>query len=553
AVDGSRLWQWWWEHNKDRYLARAAERGRINPGSAYYWFGAGAKYPPREIVPVSESQRDSTVLTTLRAGLRDRDASVRCEACIALGRVGSIPVAAKDKQKGQPDDLVARELIAVLEKEPTTTPQNREVRRSACLAIGISGNADACDYLLRTFAKATPDGRANRVIAFGLARHAPAIATLVEMLPKASREKPTEEQLAAVHALGLYGPSIVPELEKSGALRTLEKLANPNLAEDTAIQAVTALGRLQQGLKEVKHAYQSGKSLDLRWAAVLAMAFYAHDEKDASEAAKTLTTKCYKDGEGQTKNFSVLACGDLAWRLDPNSRVRESLLKHLREAIDVKDNYVRSCASVALGLAGDATSVAAIAGLLEDASASDYTVAAACLALGLLRSTEHAELVKNAVLLKPKWNADARGYAALGLALMGDTTRIDELREFHARRDLNDKTLRQTPLAIGVLGGKSEVKLLVEGFSKGWKQNDRHAASNAAFGLGWMRDESAVGELSNLATKSGERAVRGMAIVALGYCAARDKVTPLSRCIENASFRNKFNHWELLEYIGAIL
>ena len=71
AFDGKRLWNWWWEHNKDRFLARLTAPGRINAGSAYYWFGGGAKFPPRELVPVSQTFIQTQAFPALKVRLKD--------------------------------------------------------------------------------------------------------------------------------------------------------------------------------------------------------------------------------------------------------------------------------------------------------------------------------------------------------------------------------------------------------------------------------------------------------------------------------------------------
>jgi HEAT repeat protein len=180
-------------------------------------------------------------------------------------------------------------------------------------------------------------------------------------------------------------------------------------------------------------------------------------------------------------------------------------------------------------------------------------VSAACVGLGLLKATEHADSIRDNVLLKKSWDDDTRGYAALGIALMGDTTRTDELKRFAADKSLNDKTKRQLPLALGILGDKGDVRALVQFFAKNWKKNERYEVSNAAFGLSWIKDQGAVEQLVALAEKSPDADVRGMAVIALGYVSAQDRISPLSRCYENANHRNSFSGWKLLLELSQIL
>jgi hypothetical protein len=42
-------------------------------------------------------------------------------------------------------------------------------------------------------------------------------------------------------------------------------------------------------------------------------------------------------------------------------------------------------------------------------------------------------------------------------------------------------------------------------------------------------------------------------VVALGYCGARDRVSPLTRCSANTSHRNRYGGWRLLAWIAGIL
>ena len=180
-------------------------------------------------------------------------------------------------------------------------------------------------------------------------------------------------------------------------------------------------------------------------------------------------------------------------------------------------------------------------------------VAAACVALGLLKASEHADAIRDQVMLQSKWKADTRGYAVLGLALMGDTTRVGEIQKFSHHR-LSKETMRQLPLALGLIGDKRNISSLTRFFSRSWKTNRRHEASNAAFGLSWIKDQRSVSQLIRVIdNKRAGEAVRGMAIIALGYSAARDRVSPLAALYENMSHRDGFAGWAMLSQIARIL
>ena len=162
--------------------------------------------------------------------------------------------------------------------------------------------------------------------------------------------------------------------------------------------------------------------------------------------------------------------GELASHVNPNSKLYDKLVKFIKaEALEKKNNYTRSCAAIALGVANDKKAIPQIAALLTDTTVQPHVVAAACVGLGLLRADNHVDLMISTVLRSKKWDADARGYAALGIALAGDTTRTKELVSFARTSSLNDKTLRQMPLAIGVIGDRGDVALMVRYFAKQWK------------------------------------------------------------------------------------
>jgi HEAT repeat protein len=520
-------------------------------GSSYYWFGGGAKYPPRDIVAPSAKQKASAVFARLKASLHgDSSAAVRAEAAIALGRLGVIAADEKQKQEKQPDNLVVRELIAALEKD-----QSPDVRWSATLALGMTRDKDAAAYLRRTYDKRVADEKPEALVALGLAYDTEAIKLLVGELPKSGRAREALA-VAAVHGLGLLGPSALKEIEAAGGVKRMLDLVDPRGHDPLQAQVLRTLSLLQIGRKDVARMVATSPSKNIQWMAILSLANYTADEKEAEAAFKVLEgDDGIGAGEAQTKSFSVIAMGRLAGSLDPNSKLRDKILKFIRkEALEPrKNNYTRSCGALAMGLAGDRSAIPAIAALLTDTTAQDHVVSAACVALGLLKATDQANAIRDEVMLKTRWDADTRGYAALGIALMGDTTRVAELKQFARDKALNDKTRRQLPLALGILGDQADVKPLINFFAKNWKKNERYEVSNAAFGLSWIKDQSAVEQLAGMAEKSPDADVRGMSVIALGYVGAQDRVSPLARCYENACHRDRFAFWDLLFRISQVL
>jgi HEAT repeat protein len=335
----------------------------------------------------------------------------------------------------------------------------------------------------------------------------------------------------------------------------MTKLVDPKGNDALQAQLARTFSLLQTERREVVRL-SSSASTNVSWMAILSLANYTRDEKEADGAFKALQgDNCFGAGDSQSKSFAVIAMGRLADGLDPNSKLRDKILKFIRtEALEPrKNNYTRSCAALAMGIAGDRSAIPAISALLTDTTSQDHVLAAACLALGLLKATDEADSIRDNVLLKKRWEGHTRAYAALGIALMGDTTRLEELKRFSTDKSLTDKTKRLLPLALAILGDRADVKALIQSFAKLWNKSEGLQISSAAFGLSWIKDQSAVDQLVALAEKSPEAEVRGMAVIALGYVGARDRVSPLVRCYENASHHNRFANWDVLYEISLIL
>jgi HEAT repeat protein len=538
AVDGHVLWQFWWELNKDRYLARVAARQQANAGSALYWFGAVAKYPPRDLVPVSAAQRKARILKALAARLRkDPHAAVRAEAAIALGRLGEIP---------NGENAVTRELTRALDRDP-----HPEVRASVIVALGISGDPAGGRFLMERFDKLGAE-RPYVNLAFGLARYRPAAHLLLLQIPRRSRgRRATDATVSAVHALGLLGD---PAAIGTAGVERLAALVDRHGDDRAVMQAVRTLSLLGVEAGTVARLAEDKCSKNKRWAALLALAHYSSDDAGAVAAARVLRgRRGFRSGDNQDKCFSVLALGELAAGLDPNGALRHQLLAFLRtDALQSPNEHVRACAAIALGVAQDPSSIRDLAGLLTDPAAQNHVVAAACVALGLLGATRHADTIKRKVMLPRRRDDDTRGYAALALALMGATPCIGELHAFATSPSVTERARRQLPLALSVLATGRDAARLTGFFERGWKHHERHAASNAAFGFAWLRDRGAINRLVRL-TRSRDASVRGMAVIALGHCSARDPVSPLARCYANTSHRDRYGGWRLLEWISGIL
>ena len=291
--------------------------------------------------------------------------------------------------------------------------------------------------------------------------------------------------------------------------------------------------------------------MPIRWAALLGLACYTAPEATVDAARLLAGRDGMKSGDTQTQVFAMLAAGDLARHLDGSSKARKALLKSLRERVRSNHNMTSSAAAVALGVARDRAAIDDIVAIIGK-SKDDIVLGGCFLALGLLGAHKQASLLDDTAIAATRRAGHARGYGALGLALTGDTTRVDRLLVFQRRAFTDRYARRQSPLAIGVLGDNSEVEQLVALVSSQPRRRDREIASSAAYALGWIRDQRAVRPLAELAMTHRDRNVRGMAVIALGYVAARDRNHPLQRLMENMSHRQDYG-WRVLKAIAGIL
>jgi HEAT repeat protein len=466
-----------------------------------------------------------------------------------------VPANEAEAKESASNDKISNNMCARVLTQLLHAEKDPDLRRHAILGIGLTGDPKAGQSLLGIYRELPPEIQPDALIALGLARLPDAIPLLVELLPKSARND-AEPELAAIHALGLYGREFVEEIEKAKrgketGIEILEDLASSRSAKDpTKAQAITSLARLGAGIKDVTHAVKE-RSVAVKNAAILVLPEYSTDEKDAATAWKALKSG-YK-GSQQTKSFVILATGDLAGRLDENSKTREQALKwlHDKKQLGSNDNYTRACSALALGVAGDQTAAPAIADMLQNTTIDHYVAGACSVALGLLKQAAMADIVVSRVV-KGKFNADAKGYGLIGLALMGDTTRVDLVLDA-AKKEQQKETARQAPLAIGVLGDRRQTRTLTEYFSNSWKQKDRYPVSNAAFGQGWIRDAESVDGLLKLASTSPDAGVRAMAAIALGYVGATDPVNGLTRCFAGTNYKKDFVGFQTLFHISTIL
>jgi HEAT repeat protein len=513
-------WEWWWAMNSVRYLNLAATLRRERPGSAE---AGEIRNDNPEYIAVSRRELERLrreILPFLQHSLHDESADVRTAALIAVAKCGA-----------------AGALQAIL---PALNDDDVSVRESACLALGILGDGDAVQMLAaiaantasgrRTFGR---DGdiplatRACAALAIGLigdrvplgdGAGASALRTLA-----APGAPSVEVRLAAIMAIGIGRVT-------QAAPHLIVLVRDASESDGVRARALTALGKLgDRSAVSCARVALRDKSSNVRRSAAIALGLLGN--ANDGELIEALM-KCAKTGPDRgERNFAILALGRLGGR---------SVRPFLRRLITSSDGFERAYGALALGLmAGaprDAESVEDGVLLHREllASRSSRITGAYAIALGLAgHSAAAADLCE--ILRHEGGNPRLRALAAQALGMMRSQDATDLLREqvLHAS-DVGVRT--SAAIALGLLGDDRAVRVLNEVLrASGGNVTIQTAALR---GLGLVGDRDAIGELGRALMSAHGRSdqARIFAASALGLMSDKDDVPVLPQIFEDENY-----------------
>src|SRR5262245_36881467 len=159
----------------------------------------------------------------------------------------------------------------------------------------------------------------------------------------------------------------------------------------------------------------------------------------------------------------------------------------------------------------------ALGSALDDERSPDR-LGAYALGAGLARSPDCAERLSK--LLEKQLPDELRGQVALGLALLGEKTAIEPLREIVSDSKYRPELLRQAAIALAILGDRDVVPQLA-GLLKEARSIATQAAISAA--LGFVGDRRSVDPLlALLGDRFATEKARAFAAVALGNAADKE-------------------------------
>ena len=563
-------WGLWWQMNLATYLALKAHVHSLDVGTGSEgWFLGNGNKPEAATLRPSDTQVRTSVVPALLAVLEGGKAGndLTTGALVALAKIGESP----DGSDG------ARIEAALMRSLPHG---NQEIRETAAVALGILASPRAIPTLAhllwdtptgRKSVKASEvDYRTRSFAAYGLgligARAEREIDRMlvVSVLRRALEGDDTRSrdlEVACLVSLGLVPLATIetpvaaasdesppPESSRLAQLAFVFEILSDKRREKLArAQCPVTLARLLDGLPEPQLARERARVAayllevverdtdvpELVQSCILALgAIGTNDGKDELDAhIRRALANVPRGYEPQARGFALMAAAELGARMgrdDPSQGVddvRELLVRELSTGKNTLKPWAGLASGVLChGLAQQGTKHPAVETLrrvlrvtLEDEN-SPLNVGAYALGAGLARSTDCAPRMLE--LVEQELVEDARGQVAIGLGLLGSPAAVPPLRKIVTESRYRPELLRQSAMALGLLGDK-DIGLQLAAMLK----DARSLASQAAIAtaLGFIGDRRSIEPLLALLTDENvsERA-RAFAAVALGNVADKE-------------------------------
>lgn len=558
-------WSFWWEFNKDPFLdlKRSVHSAATVTGSDAWFLGNGEKIQSRDSLRPTEAQVRDSIAPALLAALEGETNSDVVTGClIALAKIGDPP-----EESG--DSPIGLRLASYL------SSPNQEISETAAVALGILGNPTRIE-LLGSLLDDTPQGRASvarhevplrtrafAAYALGLvgarctreedrkvivqrlrahletrdqrARDLPVACVIaLGLTPLATLEAPAGAPPEAgrtaqvEYLLSFLADESQPELVRAHVPTALARLIAPELPRSLGEALRTRVG---SALLELV-AERSKASAPIQQSATLALGLIGSNDLAAPLDRSTIEAliRLAADGEVQTRLFALMSLARVGGRTRPDAqdaeggteRVAKALLRVLAEGKGQAPSWAAlACGVLARSLASDGVQSSRIAGLQvavrtalrEERSAE--RIGALAVAAGVMRDLEAApELL---LRLSSVREEDARGYVALGLGLMNARNALEPIQAIVAEARFRPGLLKQSAIALGLLGDKNAVGVLAEQLADAKGLATQASLSMA---LGFIGDRRSVEPLvAMLRSKEVTERARGFAAAALGIVA----------------------------------
>lgn len=516
---GMDSWLFWWNANRDRFLRlrdRLALRG-ASSSSPLHLTGKGRRDKRQGSRRPTDAQLEQVILPTLETLLSEDQADILDSSLLSLAR--SAP-------EHHADALVDRARGLLAHRELS-------VRSTAALALGVLGRADAADDLAALLAD---DSTGRRLVGGGqvaslVRAHAALSLGLLgrpESLLHAARNLPDSERnvkASALVGLGLIGADHPLARQVAADLTAL--LLEPRTAPIFAAQLPVALGRLgaREQLPVLVERFLDRDTDDLVRQS-LALAFGQLATLGDGEVVQALQDYVAEGRDAPTRHFALVALAEMGARSDHMDHVEQHLalrdLLHRELSGKGSSQQARSWAALALALHTrahvdlQAVAVDRLQDAYDDESDPEHKGAMA-IALGLLGSRASTEALLTD--LRGSGDQGLQGHLALALGLIDHGPAAEDLRRLCTDRRSGPELRLSAAMALGLLGDRTTVGLLVETLTEAATLGVAAASAKA---LGLIGDQAAVEGLRGVALADDKPAItRGFAAVALGLLGER--------------------------------
>jgi HEAT repeat protein len=521
-------WDWWWDLNEERFLnlknkvrseAKASDNADTFLGEEASGEG-GAAVTTRII--------RKKILPVLKQAIKDDYYDARSGALIAVGKVG------------YPGDADILDAI-----KGYLNDKDKQVRESSCLALGVLGNKDSVEFLMkvvrndkeakRAMGRGTSDilnrTRAFAAVAVGLIGSRDGLDDKVvdDLLMEAKRDikGDVDRGVGPALALGLIkSEKAVPGM--------VELFANPEANDYVRAHVGVALGKVgaRTAIRQLVKGLTDKKTHVCRSSAIALGLLTPPDDK---KTIKKLRQYAKAAPDRATRNFCIMALGEIG-----GNDAKALLMGLVKKGKNVHD---RTFGALALGVAGfnkEDGSNREMGKLILDrykSTKSDGEKGAYAIALGLLEYLPPREFL--AKDLESAGHQALKGPVCTALGLMNDRNAIPAIQALVKQR--GDPDLRKrAAIALGLLKDPEAVDTLKGVIESNVKSKAVLGAATVA--LGYVGDSRAVPILAQMLSKDdagvyfSKNVTRAFATVALGFLGDKDPIPMLSKVQENSNY-----------------
>lgn len=577
-------WSFWWEFNKEPYLALKSkiQSGAPKTGTSEFFLGRGEEEEATSTLAPTPAQIHDVIVPALKAALaNESNNDILTGAMIALAKIGD---AKTEGGTSEFEDIIKAFLA----------DKNQEISETAAVSLGILANANSIDLLKellndtekarREYVKASEVSyRTRSFAAYGLGLigaqpdNAGSRPQIIDILAKAIESDSTRSRdlkVACIISMGLVpiqtieggmadGEIVDPSKSRVGQLQYLMNYLD-NQENEYLVRAhcPTAMARLvsDAGDNEVLLKWKSDLAADfverssksskerneVIQSSVIGLGLVGNNGKSGEDVLAALMSIPDNIKDQQSRNYSMIGTAKAGGTKgsEPGDGL-EKAADHLMHHLEKGKSSIQPWAGLAIGVLGEKLAANGIAENEEFVKATKAMrtqlekegnkarLGAYAIAAGMMKDVESQQILMDH-LAKLSENT-ARGYVAVALGLLDATEAKDPLKEILAESQYKPELLKQTAVALGLLGDREVGTLLIDMLKKESGYATLAALSSA---LGFIGDTESVKPLVDmLQNKDLTDGARGFAAVALGIVADKELLPWNSKIAEDLNYR----------------